>query len=189
MKKSILVAAVVALASTAVFAEEMVENPQYAAWAKFKVGSSLKTQTVTVMTVQGNEMTNKVTTTSVLKEVTAAKAVLEVTTVMVVNGQETAMPAQKVDVPAKIKKGPTTEHPPGYKTTKLGEGDEEVAVGEKKYKCHWIKTKVTGPQIESTTTVWSCPDVPGGTVKTISDTVKPMKTKATIIALEVKVAS
>ena len=73
--------------------------------------------------------------------------------------------------------------------TPLGEGNENITVGGKPYACHWAKVKVVAAKptaVTSTTTVWSCKDVPvNGMVKMVSDSTmkvngKDMNTKMTM---------
>ena len=182
MRKVILAAMVVGMTASAAWCEEMVENPQYKSWAAFKVGTSIKTQTSSVMTVAGNEMANKSTMTTTLKELTPDKAVLEI-------AMEGMPEPQKLEVPAKVAKGTETGQQPGVTVTKKGEGDEEVTVGGKKYKCHWVENQVTSDQMESTTKAWTCDSVPGKLVKMVTETTKPMTMKATMELVEVKVGA
>ncbi len=57
--------------------------------------------------------------------------------------------------------------------TPIGEGNETLTVGGKSYACHWAKVKVVvskPSEIESVTTVWTCPEVPvNGMVKMVTD--------------------
>jgi hypothetical protein len=188
MKKMILATMVIGMMVSVALCQDMVDNPQYKSWSAFKVGTVLKMQTNSAMTMGDKEMVTKMTMTSTLKELTADKAVIEVVTEMDMNGTKTAMPAQKQEVPAKVAKVADSQ-PAGVTITKKGEGDEEVAVGDKKYKCHWVENLMTSDQMESTSKVWTCSDVPGQTVKMVSETTKPMKSKTTMEVVEFKAGS
>lgn len=184
MKKMILAAMVMGLTVSVAVSADMVDNPQYKSWSAFKVGTTVKTQMTSVMSMGDKELTSKMTMTSTLKELTADKAVVEVVTETDVNGQKMTMPATKQEIAAKIAKGADSQ-PAGVKVTKK-EGDEEVAVGDKKYKCHWVETQTTSAESESTSKVWTCSDVPTGMVKMVSESTKPMKSKTTMELVEFK---
>ncbi len=186
MKKMILATMVVGMAASVALCEDMIDNPQYKSWSAFKVDTVLKMQMNTATKMGDTEMATKMTMTSTLKELTADKAVVEIVTEMDMNGTKTAMPARKQEIPAKIAK--TATQPAGVTVTKTGEGDEEISVGDKKYKCHWVENHVTSAQMDSTSKVWSCADVPGGTVKMVSETSKPMTSKTTMEVAEFKAA-
>lgn len=65
--------------------------------------------------------------------------------------------------------------------TPLGEGDETITAGGKSYSCHWAKVKVVASKpapLTSTTTVWSCKDIPvTGMAKMITDSTMEMQGK------------
>ena len=50
----------------------------------------------------------------------------------------------------------------------LGQGEETVKVGEKEYRARWQEGKGHNEAGEVFTKVWSCSDVPGGLVKSIT---------------------
>jgi hypothetical protein len=73
--------------------------------------------------------------------------------------------------------------------TPLGDGNETITVGGKSYACHWVKVKIVATKpmaVNSTTTVWSCKDVPvSGMVRMVTDSTmkmgeKDMTTKMTM---------
>jgi hypothetical protein len=188
MKKMILMTMVIGMTVSVAMCQDMVDNPAYKAWAAFKVGTVTKMSMNSTMTMNDKEMVTKMTMTSTLKELTADKATIEVVTEMDMNGTKTAMPAQKQEIAAKVAKGADTQ-PAGIKVTEKGKGDEEVAVGDKKYKCHWVENLMTSDTMETTSKVWTCADVPGGTVKSVTDMTKPMKSKSTMELVEFKAGS
>jgi len=188
MKKVLWMVAVLGMAASFALGEDMVDNPAYKQWSAFKVGTMVKQASTTVMTVADKEMTTKTTITTTLKELTPEKAVIEMVIEMDMNGQKTAMPAQSTTIPAKVAKDAATQPaaPPGVKVTEKGKGDEEIEVGGKKYKCHWVEMEMTSDQFSTTSKTWTCADVPGGTVKMVSETTKPMKSKTTMEMVEFK---
>ncbi|MCG3125552.1 MAG: hypothetical protein CHACPFDD_00376 [Phycisphaerae bacterium] len=145
-------------------AGEMVDNPEYKHWSAFKPGSFSKLKLVGDMGGQKTETTLSQT----LKEVTAEKAVVEIESVTVVNGQEMKMPPQKRDLPAKVAKGEADkqDNPEG----KVGEGKEDVEAGGKKWACKWIQTEIKSGEMTTRAKVWTCQEVPGQVVKMTSET-------------------
>jgi hypothetical protein len=187
MNKLVWALVALAMVAPAALADEMVDNPQYKSWAGCKVGAMVKMVTTSEVDAGGMKMTTKSTMTSTLKELTPEKAVVETVTEMDMGGTKTAMPATKQEIPARVKASaaqPATME--GAKVTKKGEGDEEIAVGGKKYKCHWVETETVSDQMASTSKVWTSPEIPGGTVKMVSDVTKPMKSKTTMEVTEFK---
>lgn len=177
------------LAVSVAFGEDMVENPQYKNWAAFKPGAMAKYQMVSISDAGGQETTTKMTMSATLKELTADKAVVETVMEMEVNGQKTAMPAQSQDVPAKVAASAASQPAAqaGVTMTKKGEGDEDVAVGDKKYKAHWVENQMSSEQFEGTTKAWTSTQVPGGMVKSTMESTKPVKSKTTTELVEFKV--
>jgi hypothetical protein len=185
MKKMVWIGLVLGLAVPAAFGQDMVDNPQYKAWSSFKVGAMVKMTTTSEMDAGGQKMTTKMTMTTTLKELTADKAVLEIGGESEVAGTTTALPARKMDVPAKVAKAAASQ-PAGTTVTKKGEGDEEVAVGDKKVKAHWVENEMTSAQMASTSKVWNSAEIPGGMVKAESNMTKPMASKSTTVVVEFK---
>jgi predicted 3-demethylubiquinone-9 3-methyltransferase (glyoxalase superfamily) len=73
--------------------------------------------------------------------------------------------------PARMLQSPTVKS----QITKLGEGDETLTVGGKKYKCTWVKNRVitefNGQIIETNSKIWISKDVPlGGLVRAETET-------------------
>lgn len=173
MKKTLLAAVVLGFGASFAFAEDTVDNPAYLNWAKFKAGATQKVSMSTTMKMGEQEMSSSGTMTSTLKELTAEKAVIEVAVEMTAMGKTMTAPAQKLEIKAKVPAGTATQPagmnvPEGAKVTRTGSGDEEVAVGGKKYKCHWEEYQIetTKPAaMKMTAKVWISKEVPGGLVK------------------------
>lgn len=187
MKATVWTILALGLLASASMAEDMVDNPQYKQWSAHKVGTLIKVQMTTVTSAGETEMTSKVTMTTTLKELTADKAVIEIVTEMDVNGQKMTMPAQKQEIPAKVAKSTTQPtSAPGVTTTKKGEGDEEITVAGAKYKAHWVEYQMTGETMEATSKTWTTDKVPGGLLKSKTETTKPMKSKTSMELVEFK---
>lgn len=153
-----VVASVFCLAAVA--RAEKVANPSYEQWSKFKVGAFAKLESDIV--AQG--MTTKTTTTTKLVELTPDKAVLEITTSMLVMGQKMDQPVQKIDVPAQIEKAADA---PADKP-KVNTGEETVKVAGKDIKATWTETETTMGGMTIKAKTWTSPEVPGSVVKMTS---------------------
>jgi len=186
MKKMVWALVVLGLAAPVALGQDMVDNPHYKSWSSFKVGAMVKLQVTTEVVVGTQKMTTNTTMTSTLKELTADKAVVEIVTEMDMAGTKTAMPATKQEIAAKVAKSGATTQPAGVTVTKKGEGDEEVAVGDKKVKAHWVQNEMTSAQMASTSKVWTSAEVPGGMVKMETQATKPMASKTTSVVTEFK---
>jgi len=167
---------------------EKVDNPQYKSWAAYKPGTMVKQQMTSKMTMGGQETETKTTMTSTLKKLTAEKAVLAIVVEVNVGGKKMTQPAREQEVPAKVDKKATTQPaaPAGTKMTKKGEGDEEITVGGKKYKTHWVEWHMVSDRAEMTSKTWTTDAVPGQMVKMTSDMTKPMAVKTTSEMVELK---
>lgn len=149
-----LMAAVFSLAAVQ---DEMMENPEFKGWSGQKVGAWVKFKMTNDMGAM--KMEGEVTTT--LKELTTEKAVIDQRTVIDMMGKKHETPTTRT-VPAKVKKGTDSE---GAKIEIIEEGDEELTIKEKKYKCHWVKMKATNKGQVMNMKVWRCDQIVGGAAK------------------------
>lgn len=140
-------------------AGEMIDNPMYQNWSKFKAGTTVKQRTV------GDMMGNKTesTTTWKLIEVTAEKVVVEMAASTKMGDQSFDMPAQKMDFPAKVEKPKTEATEQNKVEPKTGE--EELTIGGVKYKCKWSEMVTEEGGNKTTVKSWTCDEFPGMTVK------------------------
>jgi len=162
--KSCAVAMAAVAVCTSIFAADLVDNPRYQAWAKYKAGTNVKMDMVTA--AGGQNMKSVMTTT--LKEVTPEKIVIEMKTSMTVPGMAAPMDnVMTMTEPAKIEKEkikPTDpEKMPNCKV--LGKGTEDVKIGGKTYKCDWYEVEVETQGMKVTSKMWSCNDLPDKMVK------------------------
>jgi hypothetical protein len=178
MAKLAMVAA--AVLSLGAVQEEMIENPEYKSWSGVKVGSWVKAKTVS----DTGQMKINGTDTLTLKEVTADKVVLDNVMIMEMMGKSNETKLSRT-VPVKIKKGLDSE---GQKIEKTGEGDEEVEINGKKYKCHWIEMKFDGEKGSGTTKSWTTDQIIGGMAKAVIKIEKPMHMTVTRTVVEWKAA-
>jgi len=154
-----------ALMGTARADDQMMDNPVYTSWAKFKAGTSVKY--ATDIKAMGN--TTSTETTQTLKEITPDKATIEMKTSMVVAGSKMDMPPTNQEIPAKIKM-PDPAATQATDVPKTETSTEDVQAAGKTYSCK--KTIVTSDQNGMTTKAitWTCDDIPGTTVKMEAET-------------------
>jgi hypothetical protein len=136
-----------------VFAETM-ESTEYKRWSDCKPGSWI---THKVTTEKGGK-TSELELTTKLVELSPEKLVLETTETA--GGKSKTLP--KKDYPAKIEKKPEAAN---VKPAEKSEGDEEIEVAGKKFKCHWVcfKNEVKGETSEAKD--WLTDEVPGHVVR------------------------
>lgn len=167
--------------------EEMIENPTYAAWAKHKAGTSVTATGDN--TVAGQNMSSETTTT--LVEITAEKAVVEMSVAMKIPGVNVPPQTVKQDVPAKIKKpadAPADKTAEGAKVETKELGMEKVEISGKSYDCKVTETHTEANGMKLTTKMWATPEIPGGMAKmeTKGEGDQPMNVKMTVTKIETK---
>jgi hypothetical protein len=144
------------------FAAELVDNPAYQNWAKYKVGTSVTFSNE--ITMGGMNMSMEMTQT--LAELTPEKATVEVQMTNAMMPGE--MPKQKMAIPAKVEQGKVQEPgkmPEGMKGEAKSLGKEKVKIGDVEYTCEVTAFTGEGMGMKSEGKSWSCPDVPSGLVK------------------------
>ena len=182
---AILAAVLILAGGSWCYAAEQIENPQYKAWAKYKPGTTVTLKTETDM--GGNKADMETTTT--LSDLTAEKAVVETKMTMVAAGQKMEMPANKMDIPAKIDKVvDVAATMPDAPKADVKESTETLDIAGQKIKCKCVETKTTKDGTTSVAKVWTSEEVPGGLVKMDSTMDGTMKgtTKMIVTALSVK---
>jgi hypothetical protein len=128
-------------------ATQDIENPDYARWAKFKVGSWIKMKSE--IENGGNKMALPMETTYTLLEIDDKQAVVEELTLNTLQPKDSPKQekARKRTYQASIRK----------KDAAQTEGDEEIEIAGKKLACHWTEVKGAAGAIKT----WVHPDVPG----------------------------
>ncbi|OQA08634.1 MAG: hypothetical protein BWY66_00907 [bacterium ADurb.Bin374] len=181
MKRFAFVLMAVLAAATA-FAAEMVDNPAYGVWSKFKVGAELKYK-------QASEVSNMKTESEItykLLEVTPEKVVVEMGGATVVAGNKMEMPATKMDYPAKIE---NTQVDP--KLAEMVKADsktteEQVTVPAGSFKCKVVESTMNQQGAEVSSKIWASDEVPGSLVKMVTTMTAPMKSVTTMELVEKK---
>ncbi len=161
---------------------EHVDSPLYKSWSAFKKGT-----TVTHRTVTGSgDYQTITTTTSTLAELSDEHAVVETqATVKRHDGTVLNNPPERFTNPRRIPLAPGVKKEDFGKAGQIDEGEATLDVGGKTYKTKWTKSK---DRIESGavfSTTWTCDEVPGGIVKSITE-VPAIGKKTTVELVEVK---
>ncbi|MHC4662953.1 MAG: hypothetical protein ACYS8W_14830 [Planctomycetota bacterium] len=138
-----------------------VDNPEYLAWLKFKVGSFVTFKDIT----KTDSASLESTVTMKLVELTKDKAVVEIKNFMTLGDTEIETSSEKREIAAKINKA---ELPGAVKPDKTGK--ETIEVNGKKIKTKWEKVIIDIDGKESTMTVWKSDKIPGGIVKSETKT-------------------
>lgn len=144
-------------------AGEMIDNPEYANWAQFKVGSFATVKHTSLMGEHKSVSLN----TQTLKSVAKDKIVVEMR--IEIEGLKQQIPPQTREIPAKIAKAaepktPTTQ-PKDMPDVKAKEGDEVIEIDGRKIKTHWIESRTNMGEMITQSKVWNSEDVPGMIVK------------------------
>jgi hypothetical protein len=164
---------------------ERIDNPQYASWAKFPVGTVTVVRTTSE--TEGVEGKTVTTTTTRLLELTPDAVKLETQTKSRrYDGYEESNPPNTTALPAAL------QLPPGVKkediekpAVKGEEGEESVTVGGRQYAARWYKNKDRNEGGEVSVTTWVSPDVPGRLLKSVSRT-SGVKKLVTVELIELK---
>ena len=172
----------------AAMAEEIVDNPEYQSWSRFKPGTTVTLSLET--TTRGR--TRKAEITSTLVELTAEDAVVEGTSKNIEPSSQ-SIAKVKDAIPAKVKKadvGGPEIMPPGMKGQTMMLGDEDVTVGGKTYTCNVVQFTMTDKQsgLKTTGKSWTCQEVPGRSVKLEASTTGAAEfvTKTTLTTVRIK---
>jgi len=142
---------------------DMVNNPPYAHWAQFPVGTSVTTKEVVTL-ADGNTVETLVTSKLVAK----SKDRLTVETlVTAADASKYAGVAEQTktltDYPAKVKFERTNSpDSAGYSVT---EGKEIVDVQGKQVEAEWVEATTTNGDETTVEKIWTVQNMPGGIVK------------------------
>ncbi len=167
-----------------VMAGEMIDNPMYKHWAKFKPGSfsTLKGS------MQSSGMNSESEMTQTLKELTPQKAVVEMKNAMIVAGKRTENPPQLVTHPAKLEKTKSTADPTHVPKggVKIASGEDTIMVKSKGVKAKWVKYEITQSGTKMQVTTWINEDIPGTLVKSDNLTSAPVKMSNSMLLVDFK---
>lgn len=178
--------AVLALCAPALAAEEMVDNPAYKAWASYKPGTSVTTEsTIEFGAIEGApegmpagfKMPKQTHTSTVtLKEVTAEKAVIETTMNSARAPLGAAIKPMKTDIPAKIEKSKVDfamVQKENVTVTNVKDGKDKVEIKSKKHDTTTKDMDVEMKEKEGTgkghIKLWTVDAIPGGVAKMVME--------------------
>lgn len=139
--------------------EKQVDNPVYAHWKRFGVGSQATIKLTT--TVDGRDQVT--TITKKLLEVDGDKVVVEQAMVIEYNQQKIDQPLRKQVIPAKT--GETEARQFVNPEGKTGEGEQVVKIKNKPFKCKWFETEMEQDGVKVKSKVWISEKMPGLVVK------------------------
>jgi len=105
--------------------QDLIDNPRYPSWSRGEPGS-----TVTfAISVDFGGPPSPQELIVILKEIDSDKAALRAIDELEGKKKESV----------RVEKAKVKNEPPAIK--RVAEGDEEIEIGGKKYKCHWVETK------------------------------------------------
>ena len=140
---------------------EMVENPAYTSWAKYKPGTKIDTDMT--MDAGGQQMTMKIARE--LLKVENDHVLIEATTTMSIPGVPAGQgQKQKMKIAAKVAKG-QEQMPEGATGTVKPLGNEKVEVAGKTYDCRVVEFEGTSQGMKSAGKIWNSDEMPGAMVK------------------------
>jgi hypothetical protein len=180
--RSMAAVCVLTLMCSAAIAQDLVDNPAYQSWAKFKAGTTVTLANDSNM----GGMAMKMDLIYKLAELTPEKAVIEMTTRMP-QGDTTS----RMEILAKVKKEDVKEPgtmPPNVKGQAKVLPDEDVKIGDKTYKCKVVEFTSEIQGMKTTGKSWTCQDMPGQLVKMETTMAGAMEgtTKMTVTAVDAK---
>lgn len=173
------------LAAATLFAADMVDNPAYGIWSKFKVGAELKYKQV-------SEVANMKTESEItykLVEVTPEKVVVEMGGAAVVAGNRMEMPATRMEYTARVentKVDPKLVEMAKVATPESKTGEEQITVPAGTFKCRIVDSKMNQQGTEVSAKIWTSTEIPGSLVKMVTTMTAPMKSVTTMELVEKK---
>jgi len=139
--------------------DEMVNNPAYSQWARFKRGTTMvQKQTVTLS--DGRKIEHDITVR--LADKSPDKVVIETTLTPTMDSMVSST-RTFATFPARVKMGRV--HTPRASLDGFAEGEEDMTVQGKKVTAHWIEAITKAGDEVTTRKVWSAWEIPGGVFK------------------------
>ena len=151
-----------------------IENPQYKAWANFKVGTRIVSRGSSVQSVERGEEKGEVKTDveiqQELVQLTPEKAVVDTTTKATQDGNAKPMQLRKIVFPRMVAKEEVDELGKGFDPTLLDRVTEQsVTVPAGTFKAKVIEFEKRQGKNTVKVKSWFSYEVPGGTVKQESE--------------------
>jgi hypothetical protein len=164
--------------------DELIANSDYLAWSKFGTGTSVTYDGETNM--MGNAYSSTATTT--LTAIAGDKITLRVETTLLINGKPTTLPPQTSDIPVRVKKPASSAGVQPADAPKTQTSSEDVSALGRKFACKKTKVTTIADGLTNWTSTWTSDEVPGGLVKSDSETTgaETATIKAILTAMVVK---
>jgi hypothetical protein len=161
---------------------EMVENPRYRSWARFKPGSMVTLKGKTVVPTEKKVITVETVTTYLLKEVTPGSVVVELKTTSVSDGKKTVSPVTKLTYRAKLEREAMYRENPSLApgTVTREEGSEKITIKGKSFILKKTTYLISQGQRKTKLTMWTSSQIPGNNVKLKSESGMVKAPKMTI---------
>ncbi len=171
-----------AMALSTVDAEE-VEHPIYRSWARHPVGTAVTHKSVT--TTDGPTIVT--TTTTTLVELSAAKAVLETTTISNATGDTVEGPPLRYNQKRMFPLFPGVKKEDiGKPSGAIAKGEETLTLGGIAYQAEWFDSKGRTDAGETFTRTWMSDEVPGKLLKAVTRVPAAENTTTTVEMVEIK---
>jgi hypothetical protein len=136
---------------------ELIDNPQYKAWANYKIGTRLFLRQA--ITEQGKQTRSEIT--QELIEITPEKVVIEIGKVADL-GKHEGKPRK--EIPAKIEKG-RENLPHDFTGTSTAAGQESPAIAGRRRNCTIYEFAGENERGKFTGKLWATDEIPGGIAK------------------------
>lgn len=161
--------------------EDLVRNPEYVHWAKFKPGSYSVLKQVSIIARTKAQGFSRV----ILKEVSETGVVVQIHHFMPnPTPDATVGPGQRRFIPAMISRSTARR---GVEVEgNVGKGEELLRHGDETLTTHWFETSTQQGVLSMWSKVWYCDDIPNRVVKEMA-TMKGAKTKIEKTLVEYKV--
>jgi hypothetical protein len=182
--KCTVVTVILLVCVSTLHAQEMVENPEYISWSKFKKGTSV----VMKSTNEFKGMNSEVITTTNLIDVGTDKLVLESSSVVKGKVDFKSEPEKReVKRVIPLLKGLTMEDvaagkPPGTSE----EGIETLKLGNQEFRTRWYKYSADVDGVKTAAKRWVSSEVPGNIVKSEMTTTGALTSTIKLELVEIK---
>jgi hypothetical protein len=137
-----------------------VENPEYASWSTFSVGSSVTFQG----TREEGGFRTEYRTAYTLVSLTANEAIVSSNSVLLMDDGQSELPGGRRTIRARISE-PERRSLWEPEEHLSAEGNERLRVRSILLTCRWIQHHWTENGTEVSLKVWSSPEIPGGVVR------------------------
>ncbi|MFZ2960405.1 MAG: hypothetical protein WA705_26290 [Candidatus Ozemobacteraceae bacterium] len=163
-------------------AADMVVNPAYAKWAKFKVGTYVKYK----KTVEANGKTTESELTKTLVEVSSSKAVIETAESISIVGKKTDVTKTRFEFPARIEKFTPMADRKQNLDVQISpqQSEEQITVAGEIIKCKTMTSSFDTGGAEKAFKTWTNENIPESLVKSDTTFGKPSHQHSVMLLIE-----